>query len=351
MSLGGAPPPVECYGHGRNIEGVLRFEVTAADLLRSRFALSPLFEVASVLRAFAGFGHSRPPWVSRLKPAFARVRRDPDLDGLLALLSHHHGPTFMVPPPRSLAQSIEDDLAAVRATPVRLVRTEIAQALHRKPVTDQRILTMLHDRHVVERIAGVLHLAWQELIAPDWPLLRVICERDVIYRAGELSQRGWAAALHTLHPQVRWRDDGIEIQRMKASAPIRLDGAGLVFIPGIYVYPGVAAHAESPWPKAIVYPARGLAALWEPVPAAPGVLSELLGRSRARLLTALTQPASTTQLARTTDLAIGSVGDHLRLLKRAGLLTTARSGRSVLYRRTPLGDLMAGVGDTDPTVR
>jgi DNA-binding transcriptional ArsR family regulator len=327
---------------------VLRFEVTAADLLRSRFALSPLFEVASVLRALGRVAHGRPPWMSRLQPAFARVRRHPDLDGLLALLSHHHGPTFMVPPPRSLAQSIEDDLAAVRATPMSLVRAEIAQALQRKPVTDQRILTMLQGRSALERIAQVLELAWHELIGPDWPLLRAICERDVIYRAGELSHHGWAAALHTLHPQVRWRAGGIEIRRFSGTEPIEVGGAGLLFIPATYVYPGVAVHAEDPWPKAIVYPARGLAALWEPAPAVPGVLTELLGRSRARLLVTLTEPASTTQLARTTKLAVGSVGDHLQLLKRAGLLTAARSGRSVLYRRTPLGDLIAGVGEADP---
>jgi DNA-binding transcriptional ArsR family regulator len=332
---------------------VLRFEVSAADLLRSRFALSPLFEVASLLGVLGGArasaSHARPPWVSRLQPAFARVRRHPDLDGLLALLSQHHGPTFTVPPPRSLAQSIEDDLAAVRATPISLVRAEIAEALRQKPVTDRRILTMLHDRHVRDRIAEVMQLAWQELVAPDWPLLRAVCERDVIYRAGELSHRGWAAALQTLHPQVRWRAGGIEIRRFSAERPIHLDGAGLLFIPAVYVYPRVAVHAEDPWPKAIVYPARGIAALWEPAPAEPGVLSELLGRSRARLLLALAEPASTTQLARTSELSVGSVGDHLRLLNRAGLLSTARSGRSVLYRRTPLGDLLAGVADVGDT--
>jgi DNA-binding transcriptional ArsR family regulator len=58
------------------------------------------------------------------------------------------------------------------------------------------------------------------------------------------------------------------------------------------------------------------------------------------LLTALDQPASTTQLARSLGLATGAAGDHLAILQAAGLLTKARSGRSVLYRRTPLGDAL-----------
>jgi DNA-binding transcriptional ArsR family regulator len=58
------------------------------------------------------------------------------------------------------------------------------------------------------------------------------------------------------------------------------------------------------------------------------------------LLTALDQPASTTQLARSLGLAPGAVGDHLAILHGAGLLTKVRSGRSVLYRRTPLGDAL-----------
>ncbi|WP_242432065.1 helix-turn-helix domain-containing protein [Streptomyces avermitilis] len=63
-----------------------------------------------------------------------------------------------------------------------------------------------------------------------------------------------------------------------------------------------------------------------------------MGRSRARLLAALETPASTTQLAKSLDMAVGAVGDHLTVLRRAGLLRRARSGRSVLYHRTALGD-------------
>jgi len=57
---------------------------------------------------------------------------------------------------------------------------------------------------------------------------------------------------------------------------------------------------------------------------------------------ALDAPASTTHLARSLGMTTGAVGDHLAVLRRAGLLRRARDGRSVLYERTPLGDAMAG---------
>ncbi|GIH04680.1 ArsR family transcriptional regulator [Rhizocola hellebori] len=322
---------------------MLRFEVGADDLLHSRFALSPLFELENLLRVLSGMSSHRPPWAARLKPAFARLSRDTDLDALLALFSPRYGPNFVVPPPQGLAQSIEDDLATMRATPLKVARAEIAEALRHRPASDEKVLRLLRGRDIVARLAEVLERAWHELLAPDWPQLRAICERDVIYRSGELSRAGWAAALSGLHPQVRWRDDGIEISRFQHAEPVQLGGAGLLFIPSVFIWPKLAVHAEDPWPKAIVYPARGTASLWEPSSAAPGALADLVGRSRAALLLMLDEPASTTQLARSANLAVGSVGDHLRVLERAGLLTSARSGRSVLYRRTALGDVIAGI--------
>jgi DNA-binding transcriptional ArsR family regulator len=322
---------------------MLRFEVGADDLLHSRFAISPLFELENLLRVLGGISHHRPPWTARLKPAFARLSRETDLDALMALLSHRYGPGFVVPPPQGLAQSIEDDLATMRATPLKVARAEIAEALSHKPTSDPRLLRLLRGRDVVARLAEVLERAWRELLAPDWPQLRAICERDVIHRSGELSRAGWAAALSALHPQVRWHDDGIEISRFPRTEPIQLGGAGLLFIPSVFVWPKLAVHAEDPWPKAIVYPARGTASLWESSAAAPGALADLVGRTRAALLLMLAEPASTTQLAHSVNLAVGSVGDHLRVLEKAGLLASARSGRSVLYRRTALGDVIAGI--------
>jgi len=120
---------------------------------------------------------------------------------------------------------------------------------------------------------------------------------------------------------------------------VPLAGAGLLLIPSVFVWPSAAVHADDPWPRALIYPARGSAALWETRPASStGALADLLGTTRARILLALTDRATTSQLAAELGISVGGVGDHLAVLLRAGLVHRDRAGRSVRYRRTPLGD-------------
>jgi hypothetical protein len=324
---------------------MLRFEVGAEDLSHSRFALSPIFELLSLLRILSGLSRRQlpPDWSARLVPAFRRLRRDSDLDAVLALESRGHGPDFIAQPPLGLAQTWEEDLAAVRVTGLAHARREIAHCLDLRPAADPRTRATLLGRDVIERICDALDLAWHDLLAPDWPQLRAICERDVVHRAGQLGRLGWAAALDGLHPRLRWRAGRIEVLRTEEHGDVSLGGKGLLFIPSVFVFPGLAVHSEDPWPKAVIYPARGIGVLWQrPAGADPDALADLLGRTRARLLAALREPASTSQLAASLGLAVGAVGDHLSVLRRAGLLRRARSGRSVLYQRTPLGDALSG---------
>ncbi|MFB4318558.1 DUF5937 family protein [Actinomadura sp. 21ATH] len=325
---------------------MFRFEVETEDLLHSRFALSPLFELDALLRTLAGLPGRRLPgaWSRRVAPAFRRLLAETPLDAVLALQSPDYGPSFTSPPPdRGLAQTIEGDLERVRATPLELARREIAGALRYRGEVPAATAARLRDPGVVGMIADALEAAWRELLAPGWPQLRAICERDVVHRAGRLGEGGWEAALDGLNGQVRWRDRGVEIVGTRGRGTVALGGRGLLLIPSAFLWPRVAMHTDEPWPYALIYPARGIAALWEEDSAVadPGALAGLLGRTRARVLLALEDPAGTTQLARSLGIAVGAAGDHLTVLRRAGLLERARAGRHVLYRRTPLGDALA----------
>ncbi|MFE3329410.1 DUF5937 family protein [Streptomyces sp. NPDC059176] len=325
---------------------MIRFEVAPEALLLSRFALSPAFELANVLRTLQrGGGQAAATWVQRLRPAFDRLRRETDLDTALALHTTRSGADFVAVPPRSLAQTWADDLAAIRATPVAQARAEIAAITAAQPVHDRRVRDALSAPDVVERVAGALDEAWHALLAPDWPQLRAICERDVVHRVGVIAEHGWKAVIDDLHGGVHWRDGAIELDSLGEDT-VRLGDEGLLLIPSVFVWPGVAAHLEGPWPKTLIYPARGTAALWEtPHTTTRDALAALVGPSRARILSALDTPASTSQLARQLRLATGAVGDHLSVLRNAGLLSRARSGRSVLYRRTSLGDALAATAN------
>jgi DNA-binding transcriptional ArsR family regulator len=321
---------------------VLRIEVGPEDLARSRFAVSPLVELENVLRSLSrgSRGGDGGPGLERLRPAFDRLRRETDLAVLLALQTAHYGPGFLAPPPAGMAQTLQDDLAVVRATPLSLARAEIAQVLSLRPVTDPRVARILRSRTVVATVADLLEAAWHALVGPAWPATRALLERDVVHRASRLAREGWAGAFDGLHDRLRWRAGGIELLG-RPDESVALGGDGLLLVPSAHVWPGMMTYLEPPWPYAVVYPARGVGVLWEtgPLPTADA-LARLLGGARAGVLDALDAPASTTHLVHRLGLPLGTVGGHLQVLRAAGLVVRERSGRSVLYRRTPVGDAL-----------
>jgi DNA-binding transcriptional ArsR family regulator len=201
---------------------------------------------------------------------------------------------------------------------------------------------VLEAGDVVGVLADALDRAWRELLADDWPQLRAVCERDIVHRVGVIGARGWKRAIEDLDRGLAWRGRHLIVPVRGAHVDVDLAGEGLLLVPSTLLRsPSLAAFHEAPWPKTLIYPARGTSALWHGPAAGPDVLaglSALLGRSRARLLVELGTPASTSQLARSLGMAPGAVGDHLAVLRSSGLLSRARSGRSVLYRRTALGD-------------
>ena len=327
---------------------VLRINVRNEDLTMSRFALSPLWELIQALRLLPG-GSRHPdetvlrPWLLRARDRYQALARETDLGVIRALNPPGWGADFLAPVPVSVHTTIGDLLDQVRSTPADQAQREVAAALARQPRIDPRVARILTSDRVAGYVADVLAAAWRALLEPEWRTLRAILERDVVYRAGQLASRGWAAALTDLHADLYWRQGRIELGRWTADDDADLGGRGLLFIPSVFIWPRLALSLDPPWPPVLIYPARGVSALWEqPGRTGPGTaLHRLLGASRAAILLALEDPARTSQLAATLGQSLGGTGDHLAVLREAGLVARARSGRTVLYRRTPVGDALA----------
>ena len=250
----------------------LRIEVAQQDLVTSRFAISPLWELTQALRTLAG-PPSRDdaalrPWLVRVRDRYQRLARDVDLAVLHALQPPNWGADFLSPVPASVSTTIDDLLAQVRATPIDEVQHEVGEALGRQPDIGTRVRRILTGGQAAAYCADILAAAWQALLESEWPTLRAILERDVIHRAGQLTSKGWAAALDGLHPQLAWQPGRIELTRWPGQQDAALAGRGLLFVPSVFIWPRLAVSLEPPWPPALIYPARGVAALWET--AAPG---------------------------------------------------------------------------------
>ncbi|GLX00723.1 winged helix-turn-helix domain-containing protein [Microtetraspora sp. NBRC 16547] len=120
-----------------------------------------------------------------------------------------------------------------------------------------------------------------------------------------------------------------------------LRGLGLLLVPSVFSWPRIFSVTCPPWQPTVRYPPPGIATLWERGEAdVPEALAAVLGRSRARLLAELDQPASTQDLAARLGLSEAGANKHLTALRRAGLCTAHRTGRYVLYARSAVAEAL-----------
>jgi DNA-binding transcriptional ArsR family regulator len=199
-------------------------------------------------------------------------------------------------------------------------------------------------RGTVRALADVLGTYWERAVAPDWPRVRTFLEADLQHRARRLADGGPAALFEDLHPAVRW-EAGALWAEVPHDEDFALGGRGLLLVPSAFQWHRPAAITEPPWQPTLIYPARGVATLWEEAgERSSEALPALLGARRAEILAACDAPRSTTELARRLDATPGGVSQHLSVLRDAGLLGAAREGRMVLYARTALGDALVQRG-------
>ncbi|WP_406419443.1 winged helix-turn-helix domain-containing protein [Streptomyces sp. NBC_00873] len=315
------------------------WQINTDTLAGSRFVVSPLAETISALNALES-GRAEHPgeraWLDAHLPAHrARQAADPVAARLVpAALGGSWNADFITPTPTGEgAPSFEEELAPVRATSPERARADLEVSLGGGP------LPALLDRDdLAQRAADVLEWVWRHTVLPDWPRRRRIIEADIVARTGQLSQGGWAAALSGLRPGMRWLGGS----RLQINAhdypPKQLAGVRLLFVP-VTQRTGWVSWDDGAERYAVVYPCSG--ALADAGRArVPDSLGRLLGPARAAVLVLLSSPKSTTQLVALTGQGLGSVGRHLKVLLDSGLAGRRRAGRSVLYFRTEVGDVL-----------
>ena len=321
------------------IEYIFRTE----DLARTRFAISPVWETAAAIRALRNpsVASLHLPWVKRIRPHLKEM----DLSLPLALLPRKgYIADFLTPPPISPLMSFEDELEVIRATPPELVDHDVMLLIEAGSPPDSLQPFLDDPEGSVERLADALEEFWEVAMEPDWGRIQSLLEADILYRSRRQAEGGLDLLFSDLHGEVDWGGDVLTIQCTCAVPDLDLAGRGLVLVPTAFSPHKTSAMTEEPWQPTLIYPARGVALLWEEAEQAPEALAKVVGKSRAALLADLSAPRTTTDLAQRLDMTPGGVSQHLSVLKDSGFVTARRNGRAVLYCRSELADQLVTTG-------
>ncbi|RFU84154.1 transcriptional regulator [Streptomyces triticagri] len=335
---------------------MIDFVLGVEDLADTRFAMSPLHETVLSLRVLRepGLSAIHLPWrravlerITARDGAGALDAEETDL--LRALVARRRTiPDFLTPRPETFAPSYDEQLAEVRRVPPERVRRDLVAAHAPDPLppvlqdavagTDESLARFR------DGLCDVLARYWNVALAPQWRQMRLVLEADMTYRARQLAVGGARSLFADMHPNLRWRDGVLQVRGLIGPDRSNPSRGGLLLLPSVF------AHKPTPpldpgEPPRLLYPSRGVATLWtapEPVDAA--ALGALLGAPRTRLLLLLETPLATVEIARRLRVTPSAVSQHLRVLHATGLVTRARDGRQVLYRRSGLGDRLAEFG-------
>ncbi|NNM45061.1 ArsR/SmtB family transcription factor [Knoellia koreensis] len=300
-----------------------------------RWQVSPLADLAALMRL--GVAGQRHPVFGWVRPRVCRVLADARAEPVRVLLPEQgRGPFPLVsPPPLRGHESIDDELAIVDALDHDAITTSCEWLDQPEPVR-RRLDPWVEDDSLGHRLAASLAFVWRELLASDWAMLQRRLERHLADTSMSLARNGMADTLAHLAPGIEWVPGGDLL--IDKPWPGDYDGStkDFVLIPSLFALAEPLTDFDNDTALVLQYGIGPVdhAADAHALTDAPAASAQLIGRTRAEVLDALTEPGTTSQLSRRLGLPLSTVSTHLGVLRRAGLVTRRREGRSVVYHRS-----------------
>jgi DNA-binding transcriptional ArsR family regulator len=309
--------------------------LSADDVARIRFGYSAVWEITASLYALTN--RSSYPLHRPLRRQLTAVGRS--TAATLSELTCVPGwiPDTLSPPPRSAPVDPRTELTGIRDTPSCVAERDLDVLRRNRPWI--RWAKMCPDQFVDE-LASLLMEYWVHELASRWEVIESVNSSDARNRQRGLATDGVGSALQLLHPGVSYERSVIHIEMPLHDCQLTGNGEGVWLVPSVFRWPKVGLASIQSGAFVISYPSQGAGTIWEERKSREHGLEALVGRSRAAVLEDLDVARTTTALARRLALAPATVSVHLSKLAAAGLVSSTREGRLVLYSRTSLGTLL-----------
>jgi DNA-binding transcriptional ArsR family regulator len=328
----------------------LRIHFTGEDLGRIRIAPGPdlMWELVNSAHLLQNreCGPVFDTWrrAARARLADASAARSLRVVCTLAPAPTPYFPDFLTPPGGSY--DLATGLDTIAATPRRTLRAELTQlAATGRGGRPPAWLPMLArgDVEAITRVREALADYHRAAIGPYQPLIRARIDAETATLTRLLRSGGVEAALRFIDPRARWQYPVLELP-YPVEMDMHLGGRGLLLVPSFFAVDLPTTFVDPDLPPVLVYPVEHDPRWLTPPRPRAGTtraLAALIGTTRGALLEELTEPRSTTELARRLAIAPSTASEHLTVLRAAALITTHRHGGHAVHQSTRLGVLLA----------
>ncbi|MFI1996432.1 winged helix-turn-helix domain-containing protein [Actinoplanes sp. NPDC020271] len=318
--------------------------ITLSDraLLQLRLAPQPVWEALVSAELLARHRRTSPfPYRGWMRSALAAARGS----GAEALIRwagswpRDQFPNFLVPQPRPDDLDLAESCRRIESWEPEAIRERLRRQYPQDvPVAFRQFA--VDTGAALRSFQECLRDYAEVILKPYWSTISETLVDDLTYRSGVLAAGGVEELLGSLHHRVDWTSPELTLTAPGVAGDTRTPER-LLLVPLMFARDGVMVVDLDSDTTLIGYQARGAANLATSANVSSSTASDhvvqLLGRTRAAVMRALSMPRTTTALASELRLAPSTISEHLSVLVACRIALRTRRANRVYYGLTENG--------------